>query len=240
MSSNRSTLDALAQEGIPMTEEQLISEAQKIRSDPNSAIPALAKGQRAYNDSTSPTMTTVNAEPSNGRLHGESAQLRPAVGVLPRASGEARLLVPRGRQRTPNPRLIGALCLLGIHKGRWAFVADGDCTQGRECGRCGAVDVRTRHDYKWRYESAMSCTEHRACVRCKNIRLSQVDVTSRLTSPYSLETTYPYYRSTYSFAQRERGDRASLRYQGPSTTAGGSTNLRAVVCKFASALAAPT
>ena len=53
MNSNLSALDALAQEGILMTEEQLLRETQKVRSNGNGSTPALAKGEMAYTNGTS-------------------------------------------------------------------------------------------------------------------------------------------------------------------------------------------
>lgn len=76
-----------------------------------------------------------------------------------------KLMTRRGRQRTPKPWLMAGLCRLGLHQGQWAFVAQGNCTQGRECGRCGSVHVRTKHQREWRYTSQSTCEQERTC-RC--------------------------------------------------------------------------
>ena len=62
------------------------------------------------------------------------------------------------------------LCHLGIHRGQWAFVADGDCTQTRTCERCAATHTRTKHRHQWQYVRAGSCKQNRACVRCEAVR----------------------------------------------------------------------
>ena len=86
--------------------------------------------------------------------------------LLIREAGEAQLVTRRGRQRTPKSWLMAVLCRLGMHGGRWAYVAEGNCTQGRECGRCGSVYVRTKHQREWRYIRKCTCEQIRSCRRC--------------------------------------------------------------------------
>jgi len=86
----------------------------------------------------------------------------------PRAAGEAQLVTRRGRQRTPKPWLSVVMCRLGMHDGQWAYAAKGNCTQGRECERCGSVHVRARHQREWRYIRAGSCEQVRKCGRCSD------------------------------------------------------------------------
>ena len=62
------------------------------------------------------------------------------------------------------------LCTLGIHRGQWDFVAEGDCTQARTCVRCAATHTRTKHRHQWQYIGKGSCKQHRACVRCQDNR----------------------------------------------------------------------
>ena len=88
------------------------------------------------------------------------------VGTLPRATGEAQPLTPRGRQRTPKPWLSAVMCRLGMHEGPWAYVAEGNCTYGRECRRCGSVHARTRHWHVWRYIGELTCEQVLSCRRC--------------------------------------------------------------------------
>jgi len=166
MSSNRSALDALTQEGITMTDEQLLGETQKTVSNRNGATPTQTKGLVAYSDGISPTMTTGHTNPSSGRPHGRSVQARPAASAFPGATGVAQLETRRGRQRTPKPWLMAALCRLGMHEGQWAYVAEGNCTQGRKCGRCGYIHVRTKHQREWRYIREGTCEQVRSCGRC--------------------------------------------------------------------------
>ena len=89
-----------------------------------------------------------------------------AAGALPGATGEAQLPIRRGRQRTPKPWLMAVLCRIGIHEGQWAYAVEIDCTQGRECGRCGSVHVRTKHQREWRYVDDGHCVQLKVCKRC--------------------------------------------------------------------------
>ena len=72
----------------------------------------------------------------------------------------------RGRQRTPEPWLMAVVCRVGIHRGLWEYAAKRDCTQGRECARCGCVSVRSRHHREWQYLQDRSCLQIRNCERC--------------------------------------------------------------------------
>ena len=90
----------------------------------------------------------------------------PAAGALPWTTGEAQLVTRRGRQRTPKPWPIAVLCHLWMHEGRWTYVAEGNCTQGRECARCGSVHARTKHQCEWRYIRERTCEQVRSCRRC--------------------------------------------------------------------------
>ena len=72
----------------------------------------------------------------------------------------------KGRQRTPEPWLMAVVCRVGIHKGLWEYAAEGDCTQGRECARCGCVSVRSRHQREWRFVRDRACQQIRNCERC--------------------------------------------------------------------------
>ena len=80
--------------------------------------------------------------------------------------GEAQLVTRRGQQRTPEPWLMALLCRLGAHQGQWAYVSEGNCTQGRECRRCGSVHLRTEHQREWRYIRERDCEQVRTCTRC--------------------------------------------------------------------------
>ena len=91
---------------------------------------------------------------------------RPSQAPSPGRPVGPRGVTRRGRQRTPKPWPMAVLCRLGMHQGQWAFVAEGRCTQGRECGRYGSVPVRTEHQREWRYVRARSCGMARECIRC--------------------------------------------------------------------------
>ena len=80
---------------------------------------------------------------------------------------ESQLVTRRGRQRTPTPWLMSVVCRLGVHQGQWAYVAEGNCPEWRECGRCGSVHVRTKHQREWRYVSDGRCEQAQLCTRCE-------------------------------------------------------------------------
>ena len=179
-----------------MTEEQLLGAMQKTRSNHNGAAPAHTNGHVVYNNGIGPARPTIRSTPGARRmalklghdlsrikgtgeagviLHrdvlnyvptGRSAQSRAAAVALPGATGEAQLVTRRGRQRTPKPWMMAVLCRFGMHEGQWAYVAEGNCTQGRECGRCGVIQVRTKHQREWQYVGEHTCKEIRTCRRC--------------------------------------------------------------------------
>jgi hypothetical protein len=43
---------------------------------------------------------------------------------------------------------------LGIHRGKWAYMAESECRQITVCHRCGKTRVRTKHQRKWVYIAA--------------------------------------------------------------------------------------
>ena len=107
------------------------------------------------------------ADPAVEQL-GKAIDEAAAACALPGATGVAQLVIRRGRQRTPKPWLMAALCRFGMHEGQWAYVAEGKCTQARECGRCGSVHVRASHQREWRYLRESTCEQVRSCGRCSD------------------------------------------------------------------------
>ena len=71
---------------------------------------------------------------------------------------------------TKKPWYRSLRCSLGIHRGQWDFVIEGDCTQTRTCGRCDVTHTRTKHRHQWQYIREGSCSQNRACVRCEAVR----------------------------------------------------------------------
>jgi len=120
----------------------------------------------AYSAGISPTMTTVYRDPRRWRPQWRPVQSRPVAGAFTGAADELQLVTPRGRQMTPKPWLMSVLCRLGMHRGQWAYVAEGNCAQGRECGRCGAIHACTNHQPEWRYIRESSCGQVKTCIRC--------------------------------------------------------------------------
>ena len=176
-------LEQLRTPGSPLSAHEINRRVRQIERDQlfsavtpwsgweaDGAAPAQTKSQVVYNNGISPTTTTGNTNPSSGRPHKGSAQSRPASFALFGENGEAQL-VTRGWQRTPKPWLKAGLCRLGIHEGPWAYVAGGNCTQGRECGRCGSVHARTKHRQEWRYDGHRSCSQVWICSRCNRTKV---------------------------------------------------------------------
>ena len=111
---------------------------------------------------------------TNSTRVAESPSTAPAsAGTLPGATGEAQLVTRRGRQRMPTPWLMGVMCRLGMHEGQWAYVAKGNCTQGRECERCGSVHVSTNHEWSesWEIETRwwQGDKEGHRCLQCGEV-----------------------------------------------------------------------
>ena len=117
-------------------------------------------------DAITSEITPRNGYRSNGSRTGQPAQPPPATAAVT----EPQLVTRRGRQRTPTSRLMAVLCRIGIHRyqfwEQWDYVAGGNCTQGRGCGRCGSVHVRTKHQRNWHYivdTFVLACTYCRRC-----------------------------------------------------------------------------
>jgi len=64
------------------------------------------------------------------------------------------------------PWYAAMLCRLGIHSGKWVYVAEGNCRQLRVCGRCGKTGVRTKHQRQWQYIYSGLCEQAKVCPRC--------------------------------------------------------------------------
>ena len=120
----------------------------------------------AYNGGISSKMTTVHRNPRGWRPQWRPVQSRPVAGAFAGAADEVQFVIPRGRQMTPKPWLMSGLCRLGMHQGPWAYVAEGNCTKWRECGRCGAIHARTNHQPVWRYIRERTCGQVQTCSRC--------------------------------------------------------------------------
>ena len=80
--------------------------------------------------------------------------------------GEPQLVMPEPMQGTPEFWLGAFLCIFGRHQGPWIYAAEGNCAQGRECERCGAVYARIKHRHEWRYKRECCCQGVIMCVRC--------------------------------------------------------------------------
>lgn len=133
MNASPEVLRALAQEGIRLTEEELLLAAQSRPQGLGSA---------------------------NG-----------AVASLPRVHW-----------------YVAVLCRLGIHEGPWGYLAEGHCAQMRECGRCGFVKVRSKHQREWRYVGDRTCGQTRTCKRCDAV--SGTRTRHAWSEPYAVEPSW--------------------------------------------------
>ena len=85
------------------------------------------------------------------------------------SKGGLRTVPPGGSKTTSRRRwhlLPKGLCRIGIHRGEWRYLSEGNCTQGLECGRCGSVHGRTKHQREWRYVDDGACGQLKVCKRC--------------------------------------------------------------------------
>ena len=65
--------------------------------------------------------------------------------------------------------LLKGLCRLRLHDGGWGYLDKGKCSQLRECRRCEAINVRTKHQPLWRYAGDLTCLRIRICRRCETV-----------------------------------------------------------------------
>ncbi len=103
------------------------------------------------------------------QLHTNSTRISKSPSAAPTsapAASQDAALAERGQERARVPWYVKVLCRVGIHRGRWEYVAEGHCTQMRECLPCGATKVRTRHKREWRYTGESTCKQARVCGRC--------------------------------------------------------------------------
>ena len=103
------------------------------------------------------------------QLHTNSTPIAESPSAAPAsapAASQDATLTERGQEKARVPWYVAVLCRVGIHRGHWAYVAEGSCTQGRECERCGSVHVRTTHQREWRYIRERTCAQVRSCKRC--------------------------------------------------------------------------
>ncbi len=71
------------------------------------------------------------------------------------------------RDLKPVPWYAGILCRLGAHWGKWAYLAEGNCSQILICGRCTKTRLRTKHQRQWQYIREGDCEQVRTCQRCQ-------------------------------------------------------------------------
>ncbi|MBI4202527.1 MAG: hypothetical protein HY532_05380 [Chloroflexi bacterium] len=105
------------------------------------------------------------------QLHTDSKGTAESISAAPAASAPSEDMqdTGQGEGRTRVPWYAAMLCRVGIHTGRWEYLAEGQCTQMRECRRCAATKVRTKHQREWRYARDGRCEQIRTCKRCNAV-----------------------------------------------------------------------
>ena len=105
----------------------------------------------------------------NGAPVVQVKELVPAIQDPRLKDGSLGRLPPGGSKATLpgfGRLLSNCLCRIAVHSGKWRYSAEGKCSQSRECGRCGALQDRTKHFRQWRYVVDRSCGQVRICIRC--------------------------------------------------------------------------
>ena len=178
MNSNQTVLEALAQEGVVMTEETLlraVNDEQSILTQEPSA-----PGRPPLDD----LVLMASPHLSEGRLDGSLPMQLVTLGetngiAKPDMKTEHPVASSEGAYEEPAHGIIGTwrgicalagrgMCRLGMHPAPWVYLQEGDCNQLRECGRCGATKMRIKHRRRWIYTVSGSCRQTRICQRCNS------------------------------------------------------------------------
>ncbi len=70
--------------------------------------------------------------------------------------------------------LSKSMCRLGSHQGKWEYLSEAQCSQSRECSRCGEDKARIKHKLIWKYLGEKTCEQARTCSRCNIIPMRNV------------------------------------------------------------------
>ena len=99
--------------------------------------------------------------------------------ILNRILVRRALRADRPPRRKPQVRIknriLKGLCRLSLHVGAWEFLNKGECSQLRECERCQALNIRTKHRPLWRYIGDRTCERNRVCSRCDAVGLQDFE-----------------------------------------------------------------
>jgi ribosomal protein L40E len=164
MSSNQTVLEALAQEGIRITEEELLRVMERGPCESTSHNGAVAYPHGLRNGKTEEGRQQLTLEPNTNTT--QLAGSRPVAAHFAEATDQPAPLTGQGQDRTRVPWYAAVLCRVAIHRGQWEYLAEGHCAQTRTCERCGTTKVRTKHQREWQYDRAVSCQQTRICRRC--------------------------------------------------------------------------
>jgi len=164
MSANHTVLEALAKEGIRITEEELLRELERAPREFTSRNGAVAYPHGLRNGKTEEGPQQLTLEPNTNTT--QLAESRPVAPHFAQATDQPTPLSGQGQDRTRVTWYKAVLCRLGIHEGPWRYLAEGHCSQTRTCERCETTKVRTTHQREWRYDWERICLQTRICTRC--------------------------------------------------------------------------
>ena len=176
MNANQNVLEALAKEGVVVTNEALLRAVEDGQTVP--ALGTSARGMRPLNDLVvigRPPLAEVGLNGSlplrlgtpgetNGTIAPETETEHPVLSI-----GRADVEPAQGtngmwqRIRALAGR---AICCLGIHPAPWVYLREGECNQLRDCWRCATATMRVKHRREWRYVRDKSCHQRQVCQRC--------------------------------------------------------------------------
>jgi len=166
MSANHTVLEALAKEGIRITEEELLRELERAPREFTSRNGAVAYPHGLRNGKTEEGPQQLTLEPNTSTT--QLAESRPVAPHFAQATDQPTPLSGQGQDRTRVTWYKAVLCRLGIHEGPWRYLAEGHCSQTRTCERCETTKVRTTHQREWRY--TWQCTWNLTCDQVKICR----------------------------------------------------------------------
>ena len=176
MNSNQTVLQALAKEGVVMTEETLLRAVNDPQSLPSQG--PSAPGRPLLDD----LVLIASPHLTEGRLDGSLPMRLVPLGetngtTKPETKTEHPMPSSWGAYEEPAHGIIATwrgicglagrgMCRLGIHPAPWVYLHEGGCSQMRDCERCGTTKMRVKHRRQWRYATEQSCAQLRECIRC--------------------------------------------------------------------------
>ena len=171
-------LMSTARSAKPRFAREINQRVREIKQGREMSAPAYTQGNLTLLD-----MIFVERPPRNG--HGSNGVTPASVEVLAKPDKPVQLPTPlrnpdRSGQRPDSPPVTGmrrrwqeakdmllrGMCRIGLHRGDWGYVAEGKCSQMRECRGCESIHARTKHKREWVYTRAGACSQVKRCLRC--------------------------------------------------------------------------